>query len=342
MGMRKDALSEGSPARPVSMADVAAAAGVSQQTVSRVVNGKPNVSEATRERVRKAIEKLGFRPSFAGRALREGQYHTVGVCTFDISMTGNLATLNGVVSAAREQGYAVTMIDMGLEDKEPYSVARATQRLAELPVDGAIINLNILPEDFETYTPLPGLETVLVTMYAHPRCTTVDSDQYGCSLLAMEHLFSLGHTEIRFVGGPTYHSHSAFREAGWYDELLKRGIAPARPLHGDWSATSGYELGLRLAEDRAMTAVYVANDQMAAGVIAALRERGLRVPEDVSVIGVDDSLDEYVPNNGLTTIRFDNLERGRIAFSRAINGGTPAAIRVAGQLIERSSCAPRA
>lgn len=322
--------------RPVSMADVAREAGVSQQTVSRVVNEQPNVSEATRRKVDEAIRRLGFRPNYAGRTLREGRYGTVGLCTFDMSMVGNSTTFEGIVVAARERGYAVTMIEMGSE-MAPYSVAYATRQLGGLPVDGAIINLTVLPEDFEGYTPLPGLNTVLMSMYAHPRCTTVDSDQYGCSLLVMNYLRALGHEQIRFVGGPSFHTHSAFREAGWRDELEKAHMAPVEPLRGDWTADSGYEAGVRLAEDGQMTAVYVANDQMALGVIEALRDRGIRVPEDVSVVGVDDSLEGIVPHNELTTVRFDALERGRVLFARAVRRAPVEAIRIPGELVKRST-----
>ena len=324
----------------VSMADVAAAAGVSQQTVSRVVNNHPNVSKATRDRVQEAIDRLGFRPNFAGRSLRRGSYRTVGLCTFDISMAGNLSTLEGVVVAAREHGFAVTMIEMGPE-LAPYSVQHATRRLAELPVDGAIINLNILPEDFEEYAPIPGMETVLVSMYAHPRCTTIDSDQYGCGVMATEHLLARGHEQIRFIAGPGYHSHSNFREAGWRDALVAHHIRPVEPLMGDWTADSGYELGTKLAEDKDMTALFAANDQMALGAMAALRGRGIRVPQDVSVMGVDDSLEGVVPHNELTTIRFDGRELGRLLFEHAIESGVQGAIRVPGKLIERATVASR-
>ena len=326
--------------RTPSMADVAREAGVSQQTVSRVVNGQPNVSDLTRKRVNDAITRLGFRPNYAGRTLRDGRYRTVGLCTFDMTQVGNLSTFEGVVMAARERGYAVTMIEMGPE-MAPYSVSYATRRLGELPVDGAIINLNILPEDFEDFSPLGGLNTVLVTMYAHPRCTTVDSDQYGCSLLVLNYLRALGHEQIRFIGGPSYHSHSAFREAGWKDELEKAGIDPVEPLRGDWTADSGYFAGAKLAQDREMTAIYAANDQMALGAIVALRDAGIRVPEDVSVVGVDDSLEGMVPHNELTTIRFDQRERGRILFDRAIEGGPIEAIRIPGELVKRATVSTR-
>ena len=185
-------------------------------------------------------------------------------------------------------------------------------------------------------------------MYAHPRVTTVDSDHYGCSLLLMDHLFDLGHEQIRYIGGPSFSVDEQFRKAGWQDALERRHIEPQTPLEGDWSANSGYEAGRYLAEhDRTMTAIYAANDQMANGAIAALRDSGLRVPEDVSIVGVDDSLDDFVAHNELTTVRFDLHQRGREVFERAVpKAGAPSkttAIRIPGQLVVRHTTAtPRA
>ena len=216
-----------------------------------------------------------------------------------------------------------------------------------IPVDGIIIGMSRMAPDFETFDPLPGIGTVIVTMYAHPRVTTVDSDHYGCSLLLMDHLFELGHEQIRYIGGPSFSVDEQFRRAGWQDALERKHIEPAEPLEGDWSANSGYEAGRYLAEhDRTMTAIYAANDQMANGAIAALRDSGLRVPEDVSVVGVDDSLDDFVAHNELTTVRFDLHQRGREVFEHAVPkaGATDktVAIRIPGQLIVRhTTAAPR-
>ena len=278
------------------MADVARAAGVSQQTVSRVANGLPNVNEQTRQRVQAAMQELGFRPSYAGRSLRDGRYHSVGLCVNDVTKFGNLSMIDGIASAAREHNCAITLVEMS--KTEEFSLAEATRRMAALPVDGIIIGMSRMAPDFETFDPLPGIGTVIVTMYAHPRVTTVDSDHYGCSLLLMDHLFELGHEQIRYIGGPSFSVDEQFRRAGWQDALERKHIEPVEPLEGDWSANSGYEAGRYLAEhDRTMTAIYAANDQMANGVIAALRDSGLRVPEDVSVVGVDDSLDDFVAHN---------------------------------------------
>ena len=327
--------------RPVSMAEVAQAAGVSQQTVSRVVNGHANVSEQTRARVLSAIRELGFRPNFARKSLRSGRYNSLGLCLYNVDQFGNLATVKGILSAAGEMGYAVTMLEM--DDRVPLSLNEATRRMMALPIDALIISMSIKASDFERFSPQPGLSTVLLSMYEHPLCTTVDSDQYECSRLVMEHLLSRGHREIRFVSGPTYSVDSVFREKGWRDELLAHGLYVSEPLRGDWTARSGYEAGLKLARDPRVTAVYVANDQMAVGVWMALEAAGRHVPDDVSIVGVDDSLERTLPNVRLTTVRFDLFKRGRTAVEHALLGSGPGyqsvSIRIPPALVVRDSVA---
>ena len=324
--------------RPISMADVAREAGVSQQTVSRVANGLSNVNEDTRVRVQAAMAKLGFRPNFAGRSLRSGQYNSVGLCLYDVREFGNLATLDGILSAAREHGYAITMIE-NVDDN--LSLKDVSHKITELPVDGMIISMSLMASDFDSFKPQPGMGTVLLSMYEHPYCTTVESDQYGCSWTVVEYLKNAGHRNIRFVAGPSYSIDSNFRQKGWEDALSHFGLPVAQPLAGNWLADSGYEIGCKLSADTEMTAIYSANDQMAFGIIAALQDRGIRVPEDVSVVGVDDSLEGYVPHCNLTTIRFDLLKRGRTAFEHALLGRkpgyTPETVRIPGRLIVRDT-----
>ena len=324
--------------RPISMADVAREAGVSQQTVSRVANGLSNVNEDTRLRVQAAMAKLGFRPNFAGRSLRSGQYNSVGLCLYDVREFGNLATVDGILSAAREHGYAITMIE-NVDDN--LSLKDVSHKITELPVDGMIISMSLMASDFDSFKPQPGMGTVLLSMYEHPCCTTVESDQYGCSWTVVEYLKNAGHRNIRFVAGPSYSIDSNFRQKGWEDALSHFGLPVAQPLAGNWLADSGYEIGCKLSADTEMTAIYSANDQMAFGIIAALQDRGIRVPEDVSVVGVDDSLEGYVPHCNLTTIRFDLLKRGRTAFEHALLGRkpgyTPETVRIPGRLIVRDT-----
>ena len=163
----------------VSMAEVARVAGVSQQTVSRVANGLTNVSEKTRRRVLLAMDELGFRPNFAGRSLRSGRYNSVGLALYNVEQFGNLATIKGILSAAGDMGCAVTTVEM--DDRAPLSLAEATRRMAGLPIDALVISMSLRSEDFEDFRPQPGLSTVLLTMYEHPRCTTVDSSLRSCS-----------------------------------------------------------------------------------------------------------------------------------------------------------------
>ena len=320
------------------MADVAREAGVSQQTVSRVANGLSNVNEDTRVRVQAAMAKLGFRPNFAGRSLRSGQYNSVGLCLYDVREFGNLATVDGILSAAREHGYAITMIE-NVDDN--LSLKDVSHKITELPVDGMIISMSLMASDFDSFKPQPGMGTVLLSMYEHPCCTTVESDQYGCSWTVVEYLKNAGHRNIRFVAGPSYSIDSNFRQKGWEDALVHFGLPVVQPLAGNWLADSGYEIGCKLSADTEMTAIYSANDQMAFGIIAALQDRGIRVPEDVSVVGVDDSLEGYVPHCNLTTIRFDLLKRGRTAFEHALLGRkpgyTPETVRIPGRLIVRDT-----
>ena len=324
--------------RPISMADVAREAGVSQQTVSRVANGLSNVNEDTRLRVQAAMAKLGFRPNFAGRSLRSGQYNSVGLCLYDVREFGNLATVDGILSAAREHGYAITMIE-NVDDN--LSLKDVSHKITELPVDGMIISMSLMASDFDSFKPQPGMGTVLLSMYEHPYCTTVESDQYGCSWTVVEYLKNAGHRNIRFVAGPSYSIDSNFRQKGWEDALSHFDLPVVQPLAGNWLADSGYEIGCKLSADTEMTAIYSANDQMAFGIIAALQDRGIRVPEDVSVVGVDDSLEGYVPHCNLTTIRFDLLKRGRTAFEHALLGRkpgyTPETVRIPGRLIVRDT-----
>ena len=221
------------------------------------------------------------------------------------------------------------------------SLKDVSHKITELPVDGMIISMSLMASDFDSFKPQPGMGTVLLSMYEHPCCTTVESDQYGCSWTVVEYLKNAGHRNIRFVAGPSYSIDSNFRQKGWEDALVHFGLPVVQPLAGNWLADSGYEIGCKLSADTEMTAIYSANDQMALGIIAALQDRGIRVPEDVSVVGVDDSLEGYVPHCNLTTIRFDLLKRGRTAFEHALLGRkpgyTPETVRIPGRLIVRDT-----
>ena len=147
--------------KSVSVKDVARLAGVSEQTVSRTVHDSPSVRPETKERVRAAMRELGYRPNFAGRSLRRGKFKTVGVAMFNITGTGNLDRMEGFAAAADKHGYAITLTKV---DGHPYTLESASSRMSALPVDGMVVIMNRMPADFGTFEPLPGMQTVLVTM----------------------------------------------------------------------------------------------------------------------------------------------------------------------------------
>lgn len=335
----------GTTPSPVSMADVAHLAGVSMQTVSRVANDSPAVREDTRRKVRAAMDELGYRPNSAARSLKRGEFRSVGLVMFDIDSAGARGTLKGIASAAASFGLTVTLVAM--DPSRPDTLAEASRRMVARPVDGMIFNLSKMVSDFETFRPQRGLTTVIRTALSQGRCSTVENDQYGCGVMATELLLDHGHGDVRFVAGPRDSVAGGLRQDGWRDALLRRGIEPLPPIRGDWTADSGYEAGIKIAADRDCTAVFAANDSMACGVMMALRDSGLRVPEDVSIVGVDDALVGLVPRVSLTTVRFRDEEVGMRAVQMALGkdpanaGGEIADVRVSADLVIRDTVADR-
>ena len=289
---------------------------MSEQTVSRTVRDSAAVRPATKERVREAMRELGYRPSFAGRSLRRGHYRALGIVMFNLMSTGNLDRLDGYAAAERT-GYALTLITMN--EGNLLTLQQAADRMSVLPVDGMIYTFNREVPDFESFVPPQGLDTVLVTMHEHPVCSTVDNDQWECSRHAVEYLLDRGHKTVYHIAGPERSQASAAREEGWRDALRERGVEPSEVLRGDWTPDSGYETGLKLAADPAVTAVYASNDAMAYGCIRAFEDSGRRVPDDVSVIGVDDILKTLVPHAELTSLRFDNRKVGDWAVNKMVS-----------------------
>ncbi len=335
-------MAERNQRRSVSLADVAREAGVSAQTVSRVVHGSSAVQPRTAERVREAMERLGYRPSFAARSLRAGRYRAVGLAMFSgITGTANMYRLDGIARAATEAGHVLTLVELGSE-KRP-TLSGAAEAMGALPVDGLIFNLTRRVADFEAYRAPAGLPTVIVTPFAHPTCPTVGNDERGCSRTVVGRLLALGHETVFHVAGASGSVAADERLEGWREALGEEGVDVPEAIRGDWTGASGYEAGSRLAREPGCTAVYVSNDAMALGVVEALRDAGRRVPEDVSVVGVDDSLSQVLPHDAIASVRFDNRAVGRRAFERVVAGafdGEPEHVLVPGTLIERASIAP--
>ena len=208
--------------KSVSVKDVARLAGVSEQTVSRTVHDSPSVRPETKERVRAAMRELGYRPNFAGRSLRRGKFKTVGVAMFNITGTGNLDRMEGFAAAADKHGYAITLTKV---DGHPYTLESASSRMSALPVDGMVVIMNRMPADFGTFEPLPGMQTVLVTMLEHPLCSTVDNDQFDCSRQVVEYLLEQGHKTVHFISCPERSLSGMRREEGWRETCVRMALS---------------------------------------------------------------------------------------------------------------------
>lgn len=324
-----------------SMQDVARKAGVSPQTVSRVANNSKAVRPTTRRRVEDAMEQLGYRPNYAARALKHGRFKDVGVVMFNMITYGNARILNGIAGAAVDSGYAITVHTMGRGKNR--SLQAAIERMKQLPVDGVIIVLEENIADFTEFKPAKDLPVVIISEEPSDNCPTIDADQYGCSTAVVEYLLSKGHETVYHITGPSSSRAAESRAKGWRDTLEQFDVSIPPTYVGDWEADSGYQAGLALAQDPRCTAIYAANDQMAYGAIQGLHAAGKRVPEDVSVVGVDDSLIGVVPRLELTTMRMKFDRIGREAFAmvqRQCEGEhIPSGVKtvISPELIERGS-----
>jgi len=296
--------SVGSPApgSRASLGDVARLAGVSPITASRVVNASEAVRPATRDRVLAAMQQLGYTPNHAARALRYGNFNTIGLVAHRFARTGEARTIEGVVSAARAEGYTVSLVDITTPSSD--EVTAAAQRLSNLSVDGLVIIRaeGMTPQNLVLP---PGLPVVVSDSRLVGRMPAVGADQESGARQAVEHLLALGHPTVHHLAGPADSRPAAVREESWRATLEAAGRPVPPPLRGDWTLASGYELGSRIADDPTVTAVFAANDEMAAGLLRALHERSVRVPQDVSVVGFDDiAVAEYLWPP-LTTARQD-------------------------------------
>jgi DNA-binding LacI/PurR family transcriptional regulator len=291
------------PVREPAMTDVAKLAGVSHQTVSRVLNDHPNVREQTRMRVQAAINELGYRPNRAARMLATGTSQVIGVVSRSSTLYGPAATLSALAEAALLRGFTVNVESVRALDRQPIADAisrHLDQRVAGLVVIAPVESAN------DALDHLPG-DIPLVSIDGDPDRPTelVTVDQEAGAYEATRHLLEAGHATVWHVSGPDDWFDSRGRIAGWRRALTEAGAEIPPLMSADWSAASGYRNGQILARMTDVTAVFAANDHLALGILRALHERGRSVPRDVSVVGFDDVPEAayYIPP--LTTIRPD-------------------------------------
>jgi len=291
--------------RPPAMSDVARVAGVSHQTVSRVLNSYPSVKTATRERVLEAITELGYRRNAAARALVTRRSGTIGVVTTGLPYFGPTSTFIAVEEAARDAGYFVSVATLAGIDVT--SVDHAVEHFLAQAVEGIIV---IAPQD-EVRDALVSFagQVPLVMIAAEPSpgfaYHTMSVDQGLGARLATRHLLELGHREVVHLAGPQDWIDARARVVGWRAELAAAGVAASEPIEGDWSPDRGYEVGRLMVREGVPSAVFAANDHLALGLLRAFAEGGVVVPRDVSVIGFDDvtGAAHFIPP--LTTVRQD-------------------------------------
>jgi DNA-binding LacI/PurR family transcriptional regulator len=323
------------------MADVARLAGVSHQTVSRVLNDHPNVRPQTREDVLAAIRELGYRPNAAARTLVTGRTHALGVISFDTTLYGPASMLYGIERAAHP-GYSVAIASLAAFDRR--SMQEAVDRFLGQGVEGIIVIASEMPALEALTGVIADVPLVAVGCGTRAPVDSVAIDNMAGAFGATQYLLGLGHDTVHFVGGPDSTLDARERAEGWGRALRTAGAPEPEIVRGDWSAHSGYEIGHRLAAMPEATAVFCANDQMALGLLRALAEHGRAVPSDVSVVGFDDIPESAFFLPPLTTVRQDFGELGRQALRLLVDRicGRPAPVAglpVAPELIVRSSAA---
>lgn len=330
------------PVRAPNIRDVARVAGVSYQTVSRVLNDSPSIKDSTRRRVEQAIAELGYRPNEAARTLVTSRSRTIGILAALTAHYGPATAIAAIESAARESGYRVSITSPSSGDTG--AVLSSLDYLVSQRVEAIVV---VAPQArvFEAVQRSPiGVPIVTLESSAADRIRSLSLDQVAGARAAVAHLADLGHEDILHLAGPQDWIEAEARMQGYLQELDARDLRIRAPILGDWSSAFGYYAGLELLRVRDFTAVFSANDQMALGLLHAARELGVEVPAQISVVGFDDVPEaaHFLPS--LTTVRQDFAELGRRAVASLLDelAGRDATGRetVPTQLIVRGSTGP--
>jgi DNA-binding LacI/PurR family transcriptional regulator len=329
--------------------DVARELDMSTATVSRALRGLPGVSEATRERVEQTALRLGYVPSPSAVGLASGQTRTVAVIVPFVTRWFFASVVQGAEEVLREQGYDLLLYNLAGSAAARHRVFETG--LLSKRVD-AVVVLSLQPSAVELNR-LAGLNRPVTFVGADvPGWATVRIDDEVAARTAMEHLIGLGHERIAYVGGPGVLDFTApnKRLAGYHDSLRSAGLPldPSLEVDGAFTLAGGTEAGHELlARPDRPTAVFAASDEMAIGVLRAARELGLRVPEDVSVVGIDDH--ELADFFDLTTVAQPVLEQGRMAARQVLDavaatatdaGWHPDQVILPTTLLQRGSTGP--
>ncbi|HEY3984204.1 LacI family DNA-binding transcriptional regulator [Cedecea sp.] len=301
----------------VTLEDVAAHAGVSRATVSRVVNGDTKVKSQTRIKVEAAIAELGYSPNPAARALASSQSHSIGLVT--TSYTGGFfgALMDTVQSEAESNGKQLLVTQgRGVEENE----RNAIQRLYNLRCDGLILHVRAIADETLMQLAERGNRFILLDRdipALSARCVVFDHRL--ASHLATRYLLDAGHTAIACLHGPTQRSSSLLRLQGFLDAMKEQGVTPAAVMEGEYDMPSGYRQTSSLLDQHKISALYCCNEEMAVGAMLAITERGLRIPLDISLICYDSGDRAAFVRPALTSVYFPIGDMARYATRKLLD-----------------------
>ncbi len=300
-------------ARAASIRDVARRAEVSHQTVSRVLNNHPSIRPETKQRVLDAIEELGYRPNRAARMLVTSRSRTIGILSSSRTQYGPASSIQAIEVAARASGYSVVTSNLPTTDEG--AILSEVDHLVDQAVEGIVV---IAPQVrvLDVLASL-ALRVPYVTLQMTDRLVThaLSFDQIAGARMATQHLIDLGHRRIYHLAGPQDWIEAEARMKGFLQAMSDNDVPTTAPILGDWTADFGYRAGVELLRYRDFTAIFSSNDQMALGLMHAVRDAGLDCPRDVSIVGFDDIPEARHFSPPLTTIRQDFPELGRRAVA---------------------------
>lgn len=330
--------------KAVTLADVAALAGVSAQTVSRVVNNDPKVSGRTRARVSAAIAALNYVPNRLATGLAQQRTYSVGFATKDLAFHAPSQLTSAIERAARSAGYSLMVCMITAPDLA--ATTHAVRTLRERQVDGVLLNASLdETQAAEIQRRFPDFPCVFMDVPPGAPVPSALLDQAHGARQAARHLIALGHRQFACIQGPSQDTVENARQQAWRDVLSQHGLTFLQEAQGDWTPASGYAAAVKLlGEGQPFSALLCANDQMAAGALRALWERGLHVPQDVSVVGFDDTPESAHLIPPLTTVRQDFPTLGQRAFEllrqKVVGEAGAPSVLTRPDLIERASTAP--
>lgn len=302
--------------------EVASAAGVSTQTVSRVINNRPDVSPETRKRVQEVIDQLGYQPSALARSLIRQRSYTLGVVTAGLRYIGPSRTLSGITRAAEMAGYSLLLKELPSFDAN--NVNPIFQTLSSRHVDGIIWAVPEVGENLNWINRSSvdqNIPMVYITMKSREKICVVSIDNYLGGQLAMTHLIEQGYRHIGHISGPMDWFEARERKAAWSDGLEEAGLPLKEEywVEGNWSSKSGSRAIEKLFQQYPeVDAVFVANDQMALGVVQYACRNDINVPNDLGVVGFDDLPESEFFWPPLTTIQQDQYNVGEVAVEEVI------------------------